>query len=275
MLNRSQSSRELGRRRSPFLSAFALAGLAGLWELGVQLLEVPDFILPPPSRVAQQLWAIRSILGWHTLITSSEIIGGFLLGGVVGFGLALLMDRVEWLRDILYPIVIATQTTPKIAIAPLLIVWFGLGVFPKLLVVALLAFFPILINTMTGFQNVDRTMIDLMRSVNASDNQIYRHVRLPAAVPYIFAGLKLSATVSVIGALVAEWVASYHGLGYLLLYYNSTLEIAKTFAALLILLCLGILAFAIIAFLERQFSWEARVATEVQTTRTITAESTL
>jgi NitT/TauT family transport system permease protein len=254
--------------------------VAALWEISVRFLSIPEFLLPAPSRIATELWRNRSILGWHTTITVVEVLGGFAVGGCFGFGLALLMDRVERLRHLLYPIVIATQTTPKIAIAPLIIVWFGVGIFPKLLIVALLAFFPILINTLAGLESVDRNMIDLMRSIHATDGQIYRHVRVPAAIPYIFAGLKLSATVSVIGAIVAEWVASYQGLGYLLLYYNSTLDIAKTFAAVFILVVLGILAFASITFLERKVSWEMRVTGRRATGRTTrpesaTAESTL
>lgn len=233
-----------------------LVAILILWDLFVRLFKVPNFILPAPSSIMLEMYSVKGLFLFHTLITVKEIILGFLVGCGLGFGLALAMNRIEFFRAVFYPLIIASQTTPKIAIAPLFIIWFGVGILPKIIIVALLGFFPILINTIAGLESTDQNMIDLMRSVAATETQIYRHIKIPMAIPFIFAGLKLSATVCVIGAIVGEWVAAYEGLGYLLLYYNSTLEVAKAFVAVFILMILGVATFSAIALLERYFSWE-------------------
>jgi NitT/TauT family transport system permease protein len=247
-------------RRSQYLVAPLLLGaILAAWELGVRAFAIPPLILPRPLQILRAIWADADRLLGHTWVTTYEIASGFLVGAVLGIGTALLMTQFPALRSAIYPLIIASQTTPKIAIAPLLIIWFGVGIYPKILTVALLAFFPVLINTIAGIESTDEGHVNLMRSVYASEAQIYRHIRLPTAVPYVFAGLKLGVTVSVIGAIVAEWVASTRGLGYLLLFYTQYLDMVRTFAVLVVLMALGVGLFAATALVERLVSWERRV----------------
>ena len=187
--------------------------------------------------------------------------------------IAVTMALAPAIRTAIYPLVIASQTTPKIAIAPLLIVWFGLGLLPKVLIVALLTFFPVLINTLAGIDGTDRGHLDLLKSVNATRWQTYRQVRLPAAIPYVFAGLKLALTISVIGAIVSEWVSANAGLGYLLLFYNAGLRTTELFAVLLFLVLSASLAFGVLLFLERMLSWEARISGSATTSTTTASEA--
>ena len=234
-----------------------VAGVA-LWEVVVRVFEVPTIILPRPLEIIAAFGSNYQYLGGHTLTTLYEILGGFALGSLFGMLSALIMTQFPLVRSVIYPIVIASQTTPKIALAPLIVVWFGVGVLPKIGIVALLAFFPVLINTIAGLESTDEGHENLMRTVHASEFQIYWHIRLPSAVPFILAGLKLSITVSVIGAIVAEWVASSSGLGYLLLFYTQYLDVVRTFMVLIVLVAVGMSCFALTALAERLLSWEAK-----------------
>lgn len=248
-----------------------VAGVA-LWEVVVRVFEVPTIILPRPLEIIAAFGSNYQYLGGHTLTTLYEILGGFALGSLFGMLSALIMTQFPLVRSVIYPIVIASQTTPKIALAPLIVVWFGVGVLPKIGIVALLAFFPVLINTIAGLESTDEGHENLMRTVHASEFQIYWHIRLPSAVPFILAGLKLSITVSVIGAIVAEWVASSSGLGYLLLFYTQYLDVVRTFMVLIVLVALGMSCFALTALAERMFSWEAKAR---RGTKVTVAESNL
>src|SRR5262245_37610545 len=247
------------RRGRLVVAPLLLGAILVVWELGVRAFAIPPIILPRPLQVLGAIWGDADRLVGHTWVTTYEILTGFLAGAVLGIGTALIMTQFPALRSAIYPLIIASQTTPKIAIAPLLIIWFGVGIYPKILTVALLAFFPILINTIAGIEATDEGHVNLMRSVYASEAQIYRHIRLPTAVPFVFAGLKLGVTVSVIGAIVAEWVASTRGLGYLLLFYTQYLDMVRTFAVLIVLMALGVGLFAATALVERLVSWEPRV----------------
>jgi NitT/TauT family transport system permease protein len=260
-----------GRSRH-VVAPLLLGTIVAAWELGVRAFAIPPLILPRPLQIMGAIWTDADRLLGHTWVTTYEIASGFLAGALLGIGTALLMTRFPALRSAIYPLIIASQTTPKIAIAPLLIIWFGVGIYPKILTVALLAFFPVLINTIAGIESTDEGHVNLMRSVYASETQIYRHIRLPTAVPYVFAGLKLGVTVSVIGAIVAEWVASTKGLGYLLLFYTQYLDMVRTFAVLIVLMALGVGFFAATALAERLLSWERHVR---RTTHVTPAEPSL
>lgn len=238
--------------------ALIVAVLAA-WEGLVVLLGVPQFILPRPSAVAAgALSGEYNIFLPHVVATLVPILLGFTIGCGLGIAVAVVLDLSTLMRRTLYPLIIATQTTPKIAIAPLLLVWFGTGLAPKVIIVALLAFFPVLINVVAGLGSTDKQLLVLADSVDASPAQIYWTIKLPSAVPNFFAGLKLAMTVSVIGAIVAEWVASNEGLGYLLVYYNSTLDTTSLFAVLVLLVILASALFGLIGLFERFTSWEAR-----------------
>jgi NitT/TauT family transport system permease protein len=245
--------------RNQSSAALIMMGLIVAWEAGVRIFDVSTIVLPAPSAVFLEIYNNFWKLALHTWTTTYEIIAGFLVGIVLGIGTALLMVQVPFIRSSVYPIVIASQTIPKIAVAPLIVIWFGVGIYPKILIVALLAFFPVLVNTMAGFESTDRRHLDLMRSVNASEAKIYWYIRIPTAVPLIFSGLKLGITASVIGAIVGEWVASSKGLGYLLLFYTQYMDMNSTFAVLVILIVLGVACFAAVDLIERAVSWESKV----------------
>jgi NitT/TauT family transport system permease protein len=249
----------MARLRNPLTIASLVVLILAFWEGAVHWFALPAIILPSPSAIAVYLYENFPKLAGHAWVTTHEILVGFAIGAALGIGIALAMVEFPFLRGSVYPLVIASQTIPKIAIAPLLIIWFGVGLAPKVITVALLAFFPVLINTVVGFESADRGHLDLLRSVHAGKRQVYRYIYFPTALPHIFAGLKLAITVSVIGALVGEWVASTKGLGYLVLFYTQYLDMVGTFAVLIVLVVLGIVLFSIVAQIERVVSWEAKV----------------
>jgi NitT/TauT family transport system permease protein len=250
-------TRRLGR--DAVLPVAMVAAMIVLWEVLIRVLGTSPFVLPRPTQIVDALQVEWSPLLDNSRTTLLELAVGYGSGVGVGVALAVLITLVPLARAAIYPVAIASQTIPKIAIAPLLIVWFGVGLTPKFVIVALLAFFPVLINTVAGLEATDRQQLELLRSVNANPWQVYRHVRLPNAVPYLFAGLKLALTVSVIGAVVSEWVSGARGLGYLLLAYNSALRIDALFAALIVLIGISSTCFVLITLLEKRLSWEARL----------------
>ena len=229
------------------------------WEFFTRYFGVRSFILPAPTLVIRTAIDIAPELARNMWATLSVLLSGYALGVVGGIALAVVMLVLPPVRRAVFPIVVMSQTIPKIAIAPLLILWFGVGPEPKIFIIALLAFFPVLINTVSGLEGTERGHLELMHSVDASLWNIYRHVRLPAAVPQIFAGLKLALTVSVIGAVVGEWVVGNQGLGYLLLAYNSSLETAGVFATLLLIISITAILFYTITRIEKVVSWRARL----------------
>ncbi len=245
----------MGAVLPPLLSVVVLLVL---WQTAVVVFDVPRFILPPPTEIAVALVNERDVLGRNVGITLLELALGYGLGVGTGLVLAVVMNFARPLKASLYPLLVASQTIPKVAIAPLFVLWFGVDLLPKVLIIALLAFFPVLINTISGLDTTDRGHIELFASVNSSMWDLYRHVKIPAAVPHLFAGLKLALTVSVIGAVIAEFVASSSGLGYLLLAYNASLRTTELFAALFVLIAISGLAFLAIVALERAVSWQAR-----------------
>ncbi|MBS7701323.1 ABC transporter permease [Chelatococcus sp. YT9] len=246
-------------RFNRFLPGITIIAILAFWEWASIAWGIKEFILPAPSVIVR-----AAIENWRELIdnmwtTLGVLAAGYAVGVIFGVGLAIIMMLLPPVRSALYPLIVASQTIPKIAIAPLLILWFGVGVEPKIFIIALLAFFPVLINTVTGLEGTDKGHLELMHSVDARFWQVYRHVRLPSAVPHIFAGLKLALTVSVIGAVVGEWVVGNRGLGYLLLAYNASLSTAKLFAALALIVAISAILFYLITRLEKALSWRARL----------------
>ncbi|MFM9106721.1 MAG: ABC transporter permease, partial [Chloroflexota bacterium] len=202
------------RRWLPPLSLIALL-LAG-WEAAVRITGVPAWMLPPPSAVAATLARERGLLLSNAGITLAEVLLGFALALVCGLLLALLIDASPALDRALYPIVVASQTVPVPAIAPLLLIWFGYGLLPKVLVTALVGFFPIVVSAVDGLRSADRETMSLLRAFGASRLQLFRLVRLPSALPAIFSGARIAIAVCVIGAVFGEFVGSKAGLGYLM-----------------------------------------------------------
>ena len=235
---------------------FVLALLL-VWEGYVALFGVSDFILPPPSRILAVTLRTFPLLMGHTWTTTYEILLGFVGGNAVAVGMALLIANSRLMERIFYPLIIALQTVPKVAVAPLFLIWFGSGLEPKVLITAIVCFFPTVINTVQGLRATDPSAIDLMRLVAASRWQIFAKLQFPNALPAFFAGLKISIALAVIGAIIGEWVGANAGLGYLIMYSTQTLRTDLMFAALLLTAILGVVLYLVIVLLERLFSWEA------------------
>lgn len=237
----------LGAVFLPFLSFAAL--IIG-WELAVRVLRVPEYILPMPSVFFARVYESRALLWDHMLVTGGEVLMGFGLATVISIPLGLVIALTPSLERAFYPIIVFFQLIPKIAIAPLLIVWFGFGVFPKIFLTFLLCFFPTLVNSMAGFKAIDPRILYITRSMGASSWQTFRYVRVPSALPYIFAGLAVSIVFAVTGAIVGEFVGANAGLGYLLLRGSSYLDTALMFAVLVILSIMGLVLSYSITFLQ-------------------------
>jgi len=229
-----------------------LAVLLGLWEVLTRSLGVPTYILPAPSRIAAAFGVHFATLLHHATITLAEIVLGLVLGGLGGFVLAVAVFYSAILERALYPLIIASQMIPVFAIAPLLIVWMGYGLWPKATVAALIAFFPIVVNASAGLRAPSEDSVELFRSLNASRWQIFRKLRLPASLPSLFSGLKVATTLAVVGATIGEWVGARRGLGFLMLQSNALLRVDLVFAAILMLALLGLLLFGGLRIIERR-----------------------
>lgn len=228
-----------------------LLGLLGIWELAVRLADTPRWMLPPPSAIAQSFHADWRLLLEHTRVTLLEVILGFGLALVAGVLTGVAIDSSIVLRRAIYPLIIASQTIPMVALAPLMLIWFGYGLMPKILITALIGFFPIAVNTVDGLRSGDREMLALLRSMGSSAGQRFRIVRVPAALPLIFSGARIAITFCVIGAVFAELVGASAGLGYLMERSAAQFQTARVFACIVILAIMGIGLFSLIAIIER------------------------
>ena len=228
-----------------------LAALVGLWELLVRVFQTPRWLLPPPSAIGHALAANSALLARHALVTTQEVAAGFAVALATGVGLALAIAYWRVAARAVYPLVIASQTIPIIAIAPLLLVWVGYDLRPKVIVVALISFFPIVVNMADGLRAVDPEMVNMLRSLGASRWQVFRKVQVPGSLPYLFSGIKIAAAVSVIGAVIGEWVGASAGLGYLMVQAAPRFQTSLVFAAVLVLSALGIALFLLVAGAER------------------------
>lgn len=229
---------------------FSVAFLVA-WEAYCRLFDVSEAALPPPSQVAAALRDNRSLLVDNMWITIQEILIGLALAIVVGVSLGVLIRSSRWAERAIYPWLVVSQLVPIPAIAPVFVIWFGFGIEPKLLVVALVSFFPIVVNTVDGLRAADPELIDLLRTLGASRRRIFRVARLPAAMPSIFSGLRIAAAFSVIGAVFGEWVGASEGLGYLVLVLNNQTDTAAVFAVVTLLALIGIGLFGLITLAER------------------------
>ncbi len=236
-----------------------------LWEGSVRLLHVPGYLLPPPSVIFSDVLGRWTRVMQNTLITTQEIVAGYLAAVLVSIPLALAIAYSRFMEDTVYPIIVFFQIVPKIAIAPLFIIWFGFGFTPKLLLVFLLSFFPIVVSSIAGFKSVDAEILDLARSTGASAWMMFRKIRLPYALPSIFTGLKVAAALSATAAVVAEFVASDKGLGYLLLEFNGNLNTSMVFATIIVLSIVGLLVYYVVELIERiLIPWHVSMQKEAQ-----------
>ena len=235
---------------------YAVSVLLGLgvilvWQAVTFFFSIQRWLLPSPWEVLRTLFSSRALIARHTWVTAEEALIGFVAAVAVGFVLAVVIANWRLAERALYPYVIASQAIPIIAIAPVLVVWFGFGLLPKVIVIILITFFPVAVNTVDGLRNVDPEMMTLMRSLGASRWQIFRMVQLPSALPLFFSGAKIAAAVSVIGAILGEWVGATEGLGYLITRSSAQFLTARVFAAVLVLSLMGIALFYIVSCIER------------------------
>jgi NitT/TauT family transport system permease protein len=230
-----------------------------LWEYGVKLLDVDEFVLPPPSMIAESLWAqLTNDLFWrHFWVTTQETLIGYAIGVTVALVLGTAISQVKLLEKTLMPYIVAFQTVPKVALAPLFVVWFGFGLTSKIVMAAVISFFPILINVIEGLRSADSDRIQMLTVFGASKTQIFRMVRLPTALPFIFAGLDIGIVFAILGAVVGEFIGAQEGLGYLLLQTNYNFDIAGMFAVLVVLSVMGMLAHLTIRFAQRKVAFWA------------------
>jgi NitT/TauT family transport system permease protein len=229
--------------------AFLLALL--LWQIVVTQARVPKYVLPPPTDVVDALFRYRERLLRDATITTQEILLGFAVAVLVSVPVALLIVYSPLFTRTVWPMMIFSQIMPKIALAPLFIIWFGFGFIPKVLITFLLSFFPIVIDSVAGFRSLDPEVLYLARSGGASTWDLFWRVRLPAALPHVFAGLKVAAALATTGAIIGEFVGSDRGLGYVLLQANGDLNTALLFAALVVLSTIGLVLYGLVALIEK------------------------
>jgi NitT/TauT family transport system permease protein len=228
------------------------AAILLVWEASVRLLSVPSYVLPTPSQIAAEIVVDRKIIFSQLYVTLFEIISGYVLSCVVGFCLSILIVYSTAFRRGVLPLIVASQTIPVIAIAPLLVIWFGYNSIPRIIITALVAFFPLTISFVTGLQTIEPAFINFFRSLKADQIQIFLKLRFPAALPNIFGGLKVASTLAVIGATIGEWVGASAGLGYLMAQDTAQLNTTRVFAALVVLGAFGMALFGFVGLIERQ-----------------------
>lgn len=222
-----------------------------VWEYAVRILGVKTYLLPPPSLIWTEFLRRWDVVLAGSWVTIQEIVGGYLLAIAVSIPLALVVARSRFVEESIYPVVVFLQIIPKIAIAPLFIIWLGFGYAPKLLIVFLLCFFPIVVAGVAGFKSVDPEIRDFARTTGASGWKMFLKIQLPQALPEIFTGLKVGAALSATAAVVAEFVAADRGLGYLLLRYNGNFETPMVFAVIVVLSLIGLAVYYLVELIER------------------------
>ena len=235
-----------------------LLGFLAVWEFGVRVSGVPGYILPPPSVILGVLIERAPTLAYHAAVTTTVILVGFTLAVLVGIPLALGVAFSPWFKRVVYPAIVLSQMIPKIAVAPLFIIWFGFDVTPRILITFLIAFFPIVIDAVVGFTSLQPEAVRLARSMGARPLDFFLKVRLPHALPNLFAGMKMAMAGAAVGAIVGEFVASSAGLGYLLLVANGELNTPLVFAGIFVLSSIGIALYFTIELAERaMIPWHA------------------
>jgi NitT/TauT family transport system permease protein len=221
------------------------------WYLFVELGHVPKFVLPSPQATVEALFVPNYRWVDNTLATGAEIFGGYILAVVVGIGIALMFSWFRVLEMLMMPLLVSLNMIPKVALGPLIIVWFRYGIGPNMMMAFAICFFPIVLTTVRGLREVEPDLLDLVRSVKGSRWQIFTKIQLPGALPYIFSGAKVAAILAVAGAIVGEFLGSDRGLGYLMLQVQVTLDTAAMFMAVILITLLGMVLYGIVLILER------------------------
>lgn len=246
----------MGKRATPFL---LVIGFFVLWEIVCLVLRVDSFILPRPSEIAVSLWRYHQVIllnSWQTFFTT---VVGFALAVVVGLFLGLLVGASPAVYNGLYPIMVGLNSIPKVAIVPVLVIWFGLGTIPAIITAFVISFFPIMVNVATGLATLEPELSDVLRSLGARKWQILSKVGIPRSMPYFFASLKVAITLAFIGSVVAETVASDSGIGYLMISASARFDVPLVFAGLIVIALMGVAMYELFAAIERRVTfWATR-----------------
>lgn len=222
-----------------------------VWQIVVMIFKIEPWILPAPSQIFIAFWRSRSLISYHLVPTVIEAILGLIVAVFVSVLIAVLMERYQILKKIIYPFLIISQTIPFIILAPLLTLWFGFGFLPKIIIVTLVCFFPITVNLFDGFQGVDQSILRLLKSMGANQKQIFKLVKLPASLPAFFSGLRIAAAYSILGAVVSEWMGADQGLGIFLIRATKSYMIDRVFAIIGIITLLSIGAVLLVEIIAR------------------------
>ena len=232
-------------------SAAAVVGIAALWQLVCMAGWIPPYMLPSPIRVVQAFIEELPVLAEHSLITLQEAFTGLLIGIGIGFFAAVLMDAFELVYKAFYPLLILSQTIPSVAIAPLLVLWFGYEMTPKIILIVISTFFPVTVGLLEGFRSADKDAIGLLRSMGAGRLQIFRYIKLPYALPQLFSGIKIAAAYSVVGAVISEWLGGFGGLGVYMTRVKKAFAFDKMFAVIFLISAISLGLMALVGWLEK------------------------
>lgn len=230
-----------------------------LWEVGVRLFRVPVFVLPAPSVIWKTLLIWRAAIWFNSAQTLYTTLAGFALAIAGGMALGLAIGYSTLVYRALYPLLVGFNSLPKVAIVPLLVIWFGIGTVPAIITAFLISFFPIVVNVATGLATLEPELQDVLRSLGASKGEIFLKIGIPRSLPYFFASLKVAATLAFVGAVIAETVAANRGIGYMMLVASSRFEVPLVFAGLVIVAAMGVALFVVFAVIERRLTgWAYR-----------------
>ena len=245
------------KKRYNLIPVIVIAVLLVIWQLACAFELVPGYMLPSPIEVVKAFISDFPLLMSHAKVTILEAVLGLVIGVLLGFGCAALMDSFPLVKKGLYPILVLTQTIPPVAIAPLLILWFSYGIAPKVILVVLVAFFPMAVGLLEGFQSVDEDMIRLLKSMDASRWQIFWHVKFPAALGEFFSGLKIAVAYSIVGAVIAEWLGGFNGLGVYMTRVKKSLSYDKMFAVIFFVSAISLILMALVKYIQyKAMPWE-------------------
>lgn len=239
--------------RRAVLPVAVLFALVIAWELWVRVTQIPEYLVPAPSAVASRLFSDLGYFSFHGTVTLIEALGGFAIGSIFAVTVAVMMAHSRLFERTLYPIALLVKVTPIVAVAPLFVIWFGFGSFPKVMIAALITFFPVMVNTLIGLKSVNPTTLDFFRSLDASQIDILTKLRAPSALPYVFAAFRISLPLSVIGAVVAEWFTGDRGLGSVIIVAHNNIDMPTLFSAIVVLAVIGVTLTGLAALLERRF----------------------
>ena len=256
---RRRLSGNLFRMRAPWIGlgyllppVIALGVAGAIWEVWTRAGNVPTYIVPAPSVVLNRLMGDLPFFASEGMVTLAEALAGFILGTMVALAGATLMTQSRFIERSILPLAILVKVTPVVAIAPLFVIWFGFGPIPKVLIVALITFFPVLVNAVTGFRSVDSGAMDFLRSIHASRREIFLKLRAPSAMPYLFAAFRVSMPLSVIGAVIGEWFSADRGLGSVIIVAHSNLDMPTLFSAIFVLSAMGIGLTILLSIIEKK-----------------------